>query len=481
MRNVETNLREVLGEQHENVSIAHGKGSGVVELKYIVPYRNEGPTSDALESVAARLNQLTDPTTGPWRIGNRDWTASRRAEMFEMVVAGIAGISAIAALLVAGCSWRAGLSVVVGSALLGGLATVTPGWAPGQSEQKLLASLAPLPPFAPEQLPREMDFSTPEAAARTILFAAHRGQMDILREAVTPELATKLDEQNGWERFLKPGDAVALDDMGKKLEREDGRAFRNRSGYGDAYTLLDGKWKMDTPAYQIWRQLRPWVLPPPVVTEKEPEQVAPKEDPVATVRLLNRLANEQNAEAFLARKWKGGISFGGVTPAQEIAPFYGEILRIGELPREHDGLKDIAEVVAKFKRPEGKEEYQKFDLRLQAGEWRLCNSNTVEYRAWTLVEFKPPQGNAAAILKNHLGDEPFHPVSGSTDRFLIGGDDMDSSGAQTVAGRRCESLEKSLREAGLAQYFKVLAPAKEPVEPWMGEEPVVPEIPPANP
>jgi predicted Ser/Thr protein kinase len=484
MRNVETNLREVLGEQHENVSIAHGKGSGVVELKYIVPYRNAGPTSDALESVAARLNQLTDPTTGPWRIGDRDCTNSRQTEVFKMVVAGIAGISVIAAFFLAGCSWRAGLSVVVGSALLGGLASVTPGWAPGQSEEKLLATLTPLPPFTPEQLPREIDFSTPEASARTILFAAHRGQMDILREAVTPELATKLDQKKGWERFAKPGEAVALGDMGTKLERAPDRAFRRRSGNGDAYTLLDGKWKMDTPAYETWGTPRPRALPPPiqptVVTGKEPEKVTPKEDPVATVRLLNRLANEQNADAFLARKWKSSfpISFGGEVPATRyMAPFYGEILHTGELPGKD---KDEAKLVVKFKRPDGKEDFREFELSLQDNEWRLLTDSAPEYRAWTPVEFKPPQGNAPAILKNHLGDQPFHPVPG-TDLYLIGGEDRGADDARSNADFRAKRLLESLAEAGLDKHCRVVAPAEKPTEPWMGGEPEVPEIPPANP
>lgn len=488
------NLRKAAGEANTGLVMARRSGTALLELKFMtLGSTGKSDGRKYLYSIVARLNQLTEPTAGQWKINNQNQIFSHRTDEFFIAVLALAGLSVLAALLLAGCPWRPGLMILIAYGIAAGVATVTPGWAPGQADQKFLMSMEPLPLFTPDELPREVDFSTPEAAARTIFLAAHRGQKDILREAVTPELAAKFDQQNGWERFLKPGEAVDPSTMDprttRKLEVELDRAVRgNSGGSGDAYTLLDGKWKMDTPAYWTWRQPRPRVrlpVPPgpaPLVVEKDPELPAPKEDPVATVRLLNRLANEQNAEAFLARKWKGGIfSIGGVPPARELAPFYGEILRIGELPREQEGRTDASEVVAKFKRPEGKEEYRKFDLRLQENEWRLLTTNLPEYRAWALVEFKPPQGNAAAILKNHLGDEPFHPVPGHTGRFLIGGDDSDASGAQEVAARRCENLEESLREAGLAQHFKVLAPANQPAEPWMGEEPVAPEIPPATP
>jgi predicted Ser/Thr protein kinase len=479
------NLRKAAGDDDPGFAIEHSTGTNCFVLKGISVGHTEDTGKKLFKSIAARLHQLTEPASDKWEILDNHYTPSHRTHEFSNIVIGLAGLSAFAALLLAGCSWRPAVAIMVASVITAGIATVAPGWAPGQADQKILTSLDPLPLFTPDELPRQVDFSTPEASARTIVRAAHRGQKDILREAVTPAVAAELEKHNEWERFFKPGNAVDPDNLDFNFfTLEPDRAKRDGVGR-EIYVRIDGKWKLDTLDYASRLFIGPFTpaaespQPAPVKPPQQPVVVAPKEDPITTVRLLNRLANEQNAEAFLARKYQKSSSFGGDVPATTyMAPFYGEILQIGELPR---GLVGGTDIVAKFKRPDGKEEFLEFRLTLQEKEWRLFSDRRPDYRAWTLVEFKPPQGNAVAILKNHLGKDPFHPVPGSNERFLIAGDEDSASVAQEIADRRCESLEKSLREAGLAQYFKVLAPALAPTEPWMGGEPEVPEIPPANP
>jgi hypothetical protein len=461
-------------------------GLGRIHVEGLWPGSARNSRKETMESVVARFNQLTDPTKGPWQVYDHSFIPYYQADAYLLdkfltVVGLFCGLSSLSALLLAWCKPRAGLSVAVGVSILGALATFTPGWASGQAEQRFLPDLGPLPHFTPEELPREVDFTSPEATARTIVLAAHRGQMDILREAVTPELAAELDKKKEWERFLQPNAAVRQENLRSNFAYPSPDKAKRQSAGSEAYTLVDGKWKMEKPDYAPV-ETRPRVRDVPRVskTPEQPVDSPPKEDPVATIRLLNRLANEQNAEAFLARHYKTGMPIlflNDVPAARSMAPFYGEILRIGELPRKDD---DEAEVVAKFKRPDGKEEYRKFELRLQENEWRLLSDGLPEYRAWSLVEFKPPQGNAAAILKNHLGKDPFHPIAG-TDRFLIGGKGFEADSARDDAEQRHLQLDESLKQAGLNQYLTVLVSAPLPTEPWMGGEPEVPEIPPANP
>ncbi len=470
------NLRKAAGEPGRNFTSLSKLGGNGLKVSWLsVP---DERSSSFRQSMLARLNQLSDPTKDSYRVDEERIHSSHYDRVFARAAAVLSGLSAFAALLLAAGRLRPGLWMGGGVAVVVALAALTPDWVPDSEKIRPLPAMQRLPLFTPEELPREVDFSSPEACARTIMLAAHRGQKDILREAVTPGLADKLDKDKGWELFSRPGKAVDPKRINVPLTRELERAFRNRSGMGDAYTLLDGKWKMDTPAYNNWRGPSPVPprLRPPIPDEPEkPVVVVPKEDPLAIVRALNRLANEQNAEAFMAKKYTRYLSaFGSDIPAaQRMAPYYGEILKIGQLPVNHAAK---ADVIAKFKRHDGKEEYRKFDLRLEEVEWRWMNDSPPQYRAWTLVEFKPPQGNAAAIMKNHLGDKPFHPVAG-TDHFLIGGDGFDGEEAKQDANHRHERLEESLKQAGLNSFLKVLVPATVPSEPWMGGEPEIPEIP----
>ena len=521
------NLRTAAGDGSPVLARPRGQGSNWLDLEAMSPGAKAGPETERhFRSIVARLNQLTDPTDGSWILGDYTWLSASRTNDLAMVVIVLTGLSALAALFLSGCHWRPGVNLVCASAIMGAVATVTPGWSGGQAEQRYLVSMDPLPLFKPDELPREVDFSSPETAARTIVLAAHRGQHDILREAVSPAVATELDKHNEWEIFFQPGKVVNPSDLGRPFARPDpDRAFRDGS-YREGYVLLDGKWKLDTlafvsrphrgpftpggtisqagtgdlvrlshpqrgPSSGVFEAAEDVFLSPsqrgPSTARETGEQpkpgvaVQPAEDPVATVRLLNRLANEQNAEAFLARKWRGMFSLGSDIPAtRHMAPFYGEILNIGELPREAESAK----VVVKFKRPDGKEDYREIGLTLEKNEWQLLTENAAEYRAWTLVEFNPPQGNAQAVLKNHLADKPFHPVRGSGERFLIGGEDRSAEDARRDADRRAERLKASLKEAGLDRHYRILVPAPAPAEPWMGGEPVAPEfpaVPPADP
>jgi hypothetical protein len=470
------NLRKAAGDLQKDFSITSVPRSDSYTMTGLREGRYGRDDDSALQSIVARHNQLCDPRSGPWTIRSHTWMPSHRSQEFTIAVVVLAGLSSLAALILVGCAWRPALCVCALAAIGAGVAHITPGWAPEKTEHLSRGTLTPLPPFTPDELPREIDCSTPEAAARTIMLAAHRGQRDILREAITPELAARLDEENKWELFSQPGKAVNPKTVGDRIERELERAFRSRSGIGDAYTMLDGKWKMDTPAYANWRG--PATRRPRTRESEQPEVITPKENPVETIHLLNRLANEQNAEAFLARKWKGGISIGGVTPASYMEPFYGEILTINELPKKDE---DRANVVAKFKRADGSEKYIEVILTIQENEWRLLADQLPKYRAWTWVEFKPPQGNPTAILKNHLGDTPFHLVYGTSDRFIIAGEEFSGHGAKAVAERVVEQLKDSLAPAGLATYLNIIAPAVEPTEPWTGGDPVMPEIRAADP
>lgn len=483
------NLRIAAGEGSPVLAMAPGSATNRLDLEVMSRGTKEGPeTRRHFESIVARLNQLTEPSQGSWMLRDYGWISSYRTDELAMAVLVLAGLSALAAIILSGCDWRPGLNLLFASTVSGAMATVMPGWAGGQANQKFLISTEPLPLFQPDELPREVDFSSPESAARTIVLAAHRGQTDILRQAVSPGAAAELEKHKEWEFLFQPGRAVDPSELRLPFTRsEPDRAFRNGM-LMEGYVLLDGKWKLDTLRFLSRPHRGPFTpresgeskepLPAKPSNSPSPSVVAsPKEDPVATVRVLNQLANDQNADAFLARKWQGGFpifTFGGDLPvATHLSPFYGEILRVGNLPVED---KEEAKLVVHFRRPGGKEEYREVELKLQENEWRLFGEGLPDYRAWMVVEFKPPQGKAAAILKNHLGKQPFHPV-GDSDRFLLGGEGYEPKDARRDAEINHRRLANSLKEAGLDSFLKVLAPAKEPTEPWMGGEPVMPEIP----
>ena len=175
---------------------------------------------ERMESVVARFNQLADPTKGPWRILDHSFIPSYRTERFSVVVAVLCGLSSFAGLLLAGCNPRAGLSLAAVASAIGAVAIFTPGWAPGQAEQKFLPKVAPLPLFTLEELPREVDFSTPEASARTIVLAAQRGAAPVVSVHAHARKAWRL---KSWDRMLIPKPFA-----------------RVRIGYADIFAVSDG-------------------------------------------------------------------------------------------------------------------------------------------------------------------------------------------------------------------------------------------------
>jgi hypothetical protein len=93
------------------------------------------------------------------------------------------------------------------------------------------------------------------------------------------------------------------------------------------------------------------------------------------------------------------------------------------------------------------------------------------YRAFCRVEFKPDKGDAATILKTHLGkNTDFRAVEDKPGEFDVFDSAEDADDARAYADMRVEDLRVSLKKFGLDTALKVISPAVIPEAPYMAED-----------
>ena len=93
------------------------------------------------------------------------------------------------------------------------------------------------------------------------------------------------------------------------------------------------------------------------------------------------------------------------------------------------------------------------------------------YRAFCRVEFKPDKGDAATMLKTHLGkNTDFRAVENKLGEFDVFGFGEDADDARTHADMCVENLRVSLKKFGLETALKVISPAVIPEAPYMAAD-----------
>lgn len=130
---------------------------------------------------------------------------------------------------------------------------------------------------------RELRQQTAAEVKTDIQRAARGGHRSILRQAVTPELARKLDLRDEWDLFSQSDVAVRLTPGNFEILDDSSRAVRNPNGVGESFTRVNGRWLMDTPAYGRWE-----ATDPPATASNDLKPEATKEDPVETIPSDNR-------------------------------------------------------------------------------------------------------------------------------------------------------------------------------------------------
>ena len=105
------------------------------------------------------------------------------------------------------------------------------------------------------------------------------------------------------------------------------------------------------------------------------------------------------------------------------------------------------------------------------GRWAGSDLWFPNYRAFCRVEFKPDKGDAATMLKTHLGkNTDFRAVENKLGEFDVFGFGEDADDARTHADMCVENLRVSLKKFGLDTALKVISPAVIPEAPYMAED-----------
>ena len=194
------------------------------------------------------------------------------------------------------------------SALLGASALFPTPWKPllvflaGVAALALAPPLArdslvdgdPLPPLRAAVAPA--DFSSPETAARSVLDAAHAGDLETLKRGMSRRNRTFLDTRDGWE--------IAMENLGQRAvvglstpgganhpnRRTVEREMRGSSGTLDMF-LEDGEWRLDN---------LPFDVPEPPEAAAISSSRLPSGSPQAAVEALLAAARDRDENSFLA-------------------------------------------------------------------------------------------------------------------------------------------------------------------------------------
>jgi hypothetical protein len=140
------------------------------------------------------------------------------------------------------------------------------------------------------------DFSTPETAARSVLDAAHAGDLKTVKRGMSRRNRTFLDNRDGWE--------IAMENLGQRAvvglstpgganhpnRRTVEREMRGSSGTLDML-LEDGEWRLDE---------LPFDVPEPPEAAAIPSNGVPSGSPQAAVEALLAAARDRDENSFLA-------------------------------------------------------------------------------------------------------------------------------------------------------------------------------------
>jgi hypothetical protein len=202
-------------------------------------------------------------------------------------------------------------------------------------------------------------------------------------------------------------------------------------------------------------------------------------------------ANESNEAEFL-NCIRGDLDGPGkvMTPLECMELFVGEIVKLntsavegydylpetiyrGRLTRTAVASDDLWNpvVYSTIRRSSGLLENLIVEFHYEDNRWVGTTRLPPIYRSFSRVEFKPKSGDAAGILKTHLGSyKVFQAVKGNPDVFDILGTGKEAESAKDLADLRIRDLRKSLEKFGMDSALKVISPAVKPEAPWMAEE-----------
>ena len=186
--------------------------------------------------------------------------------------------------------------------------------------------------------------------------------------------------------------------------------------------------------------------------------------------------------AMTHRNYAIATSIAGKKTLEMMELFIGEIVNVKVVSVENKRLPDITYVGNQFDGEFSPIVYatiRKSDETLTRLIVRFMNYNGSwfgsavwfpNYRAFSRIEFKPDKGDAANILKTHLGmSTDFRAAENKPGEFDIFGFDKNADIARANAAARVEELRVSLEKFNLGKYLKVVSPADKPEIPYMGE------------
>ena len=201
-------------------------------------------------------------------------------------------------------------------------------------------------------------------------------------------------------------------------------------------------------------------------------------------------ANESNEAEFLNCISGDLAGPGQKTPLECMQLFVGEIVKLntsavegyyylpetiyrGRLTRTAVASDDLWNpvVYSTIRRSSGLLENLIVEFHYNDNRWVGTRRLPPIYRSFSRVEFKPKSGDAAGILKTHLGSyRMFQAVKGKPDVFDILGTGKEAESAKDLADLRIRDLRKSLEKFGMDPALKVISPAVKSEAPWMAEE-----------
>ena len=207
-----------------------------------------------------------------------------------------------------------------------------------------------------------------------------------------------------------------------------------------------------------------------------PNQPMPTASIEEAVREMNKAANESNGDVFMKHMdevtpllMRGfGLSNPRLVEVMEL--FSGDVVSLRATFQAIEP--NVPLVYATFRRSDGGLDHLVVSFEPRDGQWRLSQVSRAEYRASCRIEFRPEKGDAATILRTHLGpNHRFNPVDDVPGQFDIPGDGFpDAETAVSSANELAASLRKSLDKLGFAESFKIVRPAAKPEKPYMGED-----------
>lgn len=428
---------------------------------------------------AERLKLLLPAAVGiHWELNSpgRDHDVWVRAtNNSRALVWGVASLAAILTTLLGGR--RTGWLVVAGAVLHGWL-MLMPVWPLAGSPKQLTDP--PLQPFAAVELPETVDLSTPEMAVATLFDAAKRGQANVARKAVSNDLGAALDKINHWQVFMDRN----RDIFAKATEHQLDTAWNlttctvDRDGYLETLFMAqeNGNWKVDSLNFGGSR-IGPFSLG---VSKASPQAAAAPPVPTAeeVFRKMVAAANAWDGDEFVKHEYRPSIPLGNPpSVASRMAPFFGEILLVKQLPPGRFDTKDDVRFVTRMKARDGSIVYRELQFTTQDGQRKFRTQRLPNYRAACRVEFRPDSFKAGSLLKLHLGETSFTAVTGPDGQFDILGEDISADNAARRADQAADRLFESLKKAGQDSFFKIIQRAKVPEAPWLGGDPSPAEMP----